>query len=164
MSLKTIVAATSPWANPTPSAPTSKTSPELGLCQPIACRRLVTDRSHIQPTAAICRWSREHGITWHQQTVTRVEAGMQQLRAAELVALAEILRTTMDRFTWMQPEASATEYVYSAGTRVRRTSEDVSVAVHMLLSALSSAERTIEMTKDSKYERVHEARRESRTD
>ncbi len=86
---------------------------------------------------------------------------MQQLRAAELVALAEILRTTMDRFTWMQPEASATEYVYSAGTRVRRTSEDVSVAVHMLLSALSSAERTIEMTKDSKYERVHEARRDT---
>ena len=60
-----------------------------------------------------------------------------------------------------QPEAGATEYVYAAGTRVVRSSEDVAVAVHMLLSALATAERVVETTKDNKYPRVHEAREDT---
>jgi hypothetical protein len=53
-------------SNPTPSALTSVNRPELGLCLPTPCRRFVTDRSQMQPTIAICRWSREastYGVT-----------------------------------------------------------------------------------------------------
>src|SRR5580700_11224199 len=60
MVLKTIVAATSPWVRiPRPPLLTSENDPDLGLCPPIPCRRLITDRSQMQPTAAICRWSRD---------------------------------------------------------------------------------------------------------
>ncbi len=60
MVLKTIVAATSPWVRiPRPPLRPRKTSSDLGLCPPVSRRRLVTDRSQMQPTAAICRWSRD---------------------------------------------------------------------------------------------------------
>src|SRR5271165_464023 len=60
MVLKTIVAATSPWVRiPRPPLFTSENSPELGLRPSGSCSRLVTDRSQTQPTAAICRWSRD---------------------------------------------------------------------------------------------------------
>jgi hypothetical protein len=36
-----------------------KTGSDLGLCPLISGRRLVTDRSQMQPTAAICRWARD---------------------------------------------------------------------------------------------------------
>lgn len=103
----------------------------------------------------------ERGQPWHQQTVTRVEQGTQQLKAAELVALAAIFKTSLDRFTWTQPEASATEYIYSAGTRVVRCAEDVAHAVHLLLAALATAERTLTMTADTPYPRAQEARRDT---
>src|SRR5271169_6319243 len=60
MVLKTIVAATSPWVRiPRPPLFTSENSPELGLRPSGSCSELVTDRSQMQPTAAICRWSRD---------------------------------------------------------------------------------------------------------
>jgi hypothetical protein len=46
-------------SNPTPSALTSENSPELGLHPSGSRPGLVTDRSQMQPTAAICRWSRD---------------------------------------------------------------------------------------------------------
>src|SRR5436190_5102190 len=60
MVLKTIVAATSPWVRiPRPPLRPRKTSPDLRLCPLISRRRHVTDRSQMQPAAAICRWSRD---------------------------------------------------------------------------------------------------------
>jgi transcriptional regulator with XRE-family HTH domain len=100
----------------------------------------------------------ERGIPWHQQTVTRIEAGQQQVRFGELMALAAVLETSLDRFTWTSPEAGATEYVYSAGTRVRREAEKVSDSVFRLLLALGGAERALAATEDSEYPRVQEAR------
>ena len=111
--------------------------------------------------AELARLMTERGWPWHQSTVYRVESGKQTVSFDEAVDLAAILQTSLDRFTWTQPEAGATEYVYAAGTRVVRTSEDVAVAVHMLLSALATAERVVETTKDSKYPRVHEAREDT---
>ena len=103
----------------------------------------------------------ERGYPWHQQTVGRVEAGRQSVRFAEIEQLARILQTSLDRFTWTQPEAGATEYIYSAGTRVVRCAEDVAHAVHLLLHALASAERTLTMTADTPYPRAQEARRDT---
>src|SRR5271165_5200092 len=60
MVLKTIVAATSPWVRiPRPPLRPRKTGPDLDLWPPVPCSGLVTDRSQMQPTAAICRWSRD---------------------------------------------------------------------------------------------------------
>ena len=98
---------------------------------------------------------------WHQSTVARVESGVQQLKAAELFDLAEILGTSVDRFRWTQPEVSATEYIYSAGTRVVRSADDVAKAVHRLLADIAAAERTLAMTADTPYPRAQEARRDT---
>ena len=60
MVLKTIVAATSPWVRiPRPPLRPRKTGPDLGLYLLISRRRLVANRSQMQPTATICRWSRD---------------------------------------------------------------------------------------------------------
>jgi hypothetical protein len=60
MVLKTIVAATSPWVRiPRPPLLPRKTDLDLGLYSLSRRTGLVTDRSQMQPTAAICRWSRD---------------------------------------------------------------------------------------------------------
>jgi hypothetical protein len=46
-------------SNPTPSALDLGNSLDLRLWPPISRSALVTDRSQMQPTAAICRWSRD---------------------------------------------------------------------------------------------------------
>jgi transcriptional regulator with XRE-family HTH domain len=111
--------------------------------------------------AELARRMVERGHPWHQSTVTRVEQGTQQLRAAELVDLAAIFKTSLDRFTWTQPEASAVGYIYSAGTRVVRSADDVAKAVHRLLADIAAAERTLAMTEDTPYPRAQEARRDT---
>src|SRR5690348_5727469 len=88
--------------------------------------------------AEIVRQMRDRGHSWHQSTVTRVEQGTQQLKAAELFDLAEILGTSVDRFRWTQPEVSATEYVDSAGTRVVLSAEEVARAVERLLGDIDA--------------------------
>ena len=69
--------------------------------------------------AALAEAMTGRGHPWHQSTVYRVESGRQTVKFEEVAALAEILHTSMDRFTWTSPEASATEFTYAAGTRVR---------------------------------------------
>src|SRR5689334_19380153 len=60
MVLKTIVAATSPWVRiPRPPLMTSENGTDLDLCSPGLRAVLVANRSQMQPTAAICRWSRD---------------------------------------------------------------------------------------------------------
>ena len=122
-------------------------------------RALREDRGMSQ--SALAAAMTERGYRWHQQTVTRVEAGEQPVRFGELEQLAEILRTSVDRFRWTQPEASATEYIYSAGTRVVRSADDVAKAVHRLLADIAAAERTLAMTAETPYPRAQEARRDT---
>jgi hypothetical protein len=60
MVLKTIVAATSPWVRiPRPPLLTTKNRSDLRLCPLGPHPGPVADRSQMQPTAAICRWSRD---------------------------------------------------------------------------------------------------------
>ena len=108
--------------------------------------------------AALATAMTERGYPWHQQTVGRVEGGRQSVRFGEIEQLAEILRTSVDRFRWTQPEAGATQFVYSAGTRVVREAEKVSECVFRLLLALDGADRALTQTEDSEYPRVQEAR------
>ena len=48
----------------------------------------------------------KRGVPWHQQTVGRIEAGQQQVRFAEAVEAAAVLKTSLDRLTWTSQEAS----------------------------------------------------------
>ena len=99
----------------------------------------------------------ERGRPWHQSTVYRVEAGKQPVSFGEATDLAAILRTSLDRFTWSTPEASETEFVQAAGTRVRVSYEDVAVAVCRLLADIAAAERVIASSAGSRWPRVREA-------
>lgn len=111
--------------------------------------------------AELAKLMSERRHPWHQSTVTRVEQGTQQLKAAELVDLAAIFNASVDRFTWTQPEVSAAEYIYSAGTRAVRSAEDVANAVRRLLADIAAANRTLAMTKDTPYPRAQDAWRDT---
>jgi hypothetical protein len=66
-------------SNPTPSARPRKTGSDLDLCLPVSGRQLITDRSQMQPTAAISRWSRDiRGMdlaAFPQVTLRKTEGG-----------------------------------------------------------------------------------------
>jgi len=110
--------------------------------------------------AALAEKMTERGISWRQNTVGRVEAGRQPARFAEIEALAEILHTSIGRFSWQSAEASATEMVYAAGARLRQRYEQVAQAVHELLAVQEAAERVIAEHRESEWERVREAVRD----
>lgn len=97
------------------------------------------------------------GHPWHQSTVYRIEQGKQTATYPEAKDLAEILHTSMERFSWTGPEANGTAYVYGAGARVSQSYEDVAEAVSRQLTDLDTADRVVAQQRDSKYERVREA-------
>lgn len=99
----------------------------------------------------------ERGHRWLQQTVTRIEAGLQSLRAPELEALASIMGATLDRFTWGTAEANESEFVYASGSRLRQQYEVVAEAVCRMLAEETIAERTVRRHKDSEWKRVQVA-------
>jgi len=99
----------------------------------------------------------ERGRPWHQSTVYRVESGKQELSFAEVYALAAILDTSTDRFTWSSPEATATEMVYAAGARLRQRYEQVAEAVHRLLAGQETAWRILAEHEGSGWPRADEA-------
>jgi transcriptional regulator with XRE-family HTH domain len=110
--------------------------------------------------AELARQMTEAGFPWHQSTVYRVEQGRQAVTYWEARALAGILRTSTDRFSWEGPEASATEMVYGAGAVLRQRYEAVAEAVYVLLLGQDRVGRVLGWNEDSKYERVQEARRD----
>lgn len=106
---------------------------------------------------ALAEAMREREHSWHQQTVNRVEKGHQSLRAPELEALAAIMRTSLDRFTWGTAEANESEFVYASGARLRQQYEVVAEAVCRMLAEETIAERTVRRHKDSEWKRVQAA-------
>jgi transcriptional regulator with XRE-family HTH domain len=121
--------------------------------------RTLREQKHMSQ-AELARQMTERGWPWHQSTVYRVESGRQTVSFAEALELAAILQTSLDRFTWTGPEASATEMVYDAGAQLRKRYEQVAHAVFVLLLGHDRADRTLAQSEDSKYERVQEARRD----
>ena len=99
---------------------------------------------------------RGHG--WHQQTVGRVESGRQAVRFSEAVDLAEIFRTSTDRFTWGSAEANEASFTYAAGTRVRMQYEEVAMAIHRHLADEAAAERLLARPATTGTPRVKAAR------
>src|SRR5580698_1332266 len=108
--------------------------------------------------AALAAAMRERGKPWHQSTVARVESGKQPAGFEEAAVLAEILGASLDRFTWTSQEAMATAFVVEAGKRLRQKARTTADVIVILLAAVEAAEQALEMSADSPYPRVQEAR------
>jgi transcriptional regulator with XRE-family HTH domain len=113
------------------------------------------------PQTELAQQMRDHGFPWHQSTVTRVEQGRQDVSFWEARALAAILRTSTDRFTWEGPEANETLMVNGAAALLLQRYEEVAEAVYVLLLGQDRVQRILAQTEDSKYERVQEAREDA---
>jgi transcriptional regulator with XRE-family HTH domain len=99
------------------------------------------------------------GWPWHQQTVTRVEAGRRMVRWGEAHAAADILRVTTDRFTWATPEAAAVTLMSGTMGRLREAWREVADSAARLHAATAAAEQSIAKNQDSKYEKVRDSAR-----
>jgi len=100
---------------------------------------------------------RDLGHSWHQSTVAKAENGTRAVSYEEAAALAEILRTSLDRFRWHSAEATGTEMVYAAGARLRQRYEQVAESVAALLTGERAAGRILAEHDSSEWERVREA-------
>jgi transcriptional regulator with XRE-family HTH domain len=81
------------------------------------------------------------GFPWVQQTVAKAESGRQALRLREAEALARILETTLDRFTWATAEVSVADHLGALGFAVQAGYEELARTVVHLLAAAALAER-----------------------
>lgn len=107
--------------------------------------------------AALAREMSERGHPWHQSTVYRIEQGKQTATYPEAKDLAEILHTSMERFSWTGPEANLVAWVEGVGTRASRSFDEVAEAVFRHLIDLDAAGRVVAQHRDSEYGRVREA-------
>lgn len=96
------------------------------------------------------------GHAWYQQTVTRVEAGKQGIRFSEVKDLAEILETSLDRFTWTTPETSAVGLLRNSATAAKVAWESVAAGIPRLLAALTAAEARAVQFRENRSARVRE--------
>jgi len=99
------------------------------------------------------------GYPWHQNTVTRVEAGDRSVSFYEAMALAALLGVTTDRFTWSAPEAAEREMAAAAAARLRGAWRELALAKARLDDARDAAARTAERGAKSEFPRVAEAAR-----
>jgi transcriptional regulator with XRE-family HTH domain len=104
--------------------------------------------------SALARAMSDRGWQWHQQTVYKTESGSRPLRAAELLDLAAILKTSLDRFTWTGAEANESGMADRSFGLLHQAFEDAATAAARLLGARSGAEYTLTVLKDSKYPRT----------
>ena len=70
----------------------------------------------------LARRMSDQGIPYYQQTVRRVEDGKRKVSVGEGGALAEILRTTVDRLTWPGREASTAALLDRVTAKTERAS------------------------------------------
>lgn len=118
--------------------------------------RTLRERNGISQ-AELAQAMTERGWPWYQSTVARVESGRQSVRFPEAFALAELMKTSLDRFTWGSAEANETEFVYAARARLVRAHETAVDAIVHLLAEVVIADRMAERHKGSEYKRVQDA-------
>lgn len=99
------------------------------------------------------------GFPWHQNTVTRAEAGDRVVAFYEAVALAAILGVTTDRFTWTAPETAERELAAAASARLRGAWRELALAKARLDDARDAAARTAGRGAKSEFPRVRDATR-----
>jgi hypothetical protein len=100
---------------------------------------------------------RERGWPWHQQTVTKVEAGNQQLGFGEAADLAAVLDVTADQLTWLPAEAAEAAIIGRAAAILRQAWADAAETIAGLHRDIAAAQRTLAESQDSRLPRVREA-------
>lgn len=98
----------------------------------------------------------ERGYRWHQNTVTRVEAGMRAVTFDEAQALAAVLGVTTDRFSWLLPEAAGVAVVGDAAARLSAAYLAAARAHAELRAARDAAGVALAGHRDSRYQRVRD--------
>lgn len=101
----------------------------------------------------------ERSFPWHQNTVTRAEAGDRGVAFDEAEALALILGVTTDRFTWTEPEAAERQLAAAASARLRGAWRELALAKARLDDARDAAARTAGRGAKSEFPRAAEAAR-----
>jgi transcriptional regulator with XRE-family HTH domain len=76
------------------------------------------------------------GFPYYQQTVRRIEDGRRKVSVGEAKAIAEILKTTMERLTWPTQEASVAALLDMSVTLAARAYGEVGESTRNLLWAL----------------------------
>lgn len=107
--------------------------------------------------AVLAKAMAERGWPWHQQTVYKIENGRQGIGLGEATDLASILGVSTDRLTWSGPEANETAFVDRATAVLHQSWNEVADAVARLRGAVNGARRTLDGSRDSKYQHVQEA-------
>ena len=73
----------------------------------------------------LARRMSDRGFPYYQQTVRRVEDGKRKVSVGEGGALAEILRTTVDRLTWPGREASTAALLDRVTAKTERAFDQI---------------------------------------
>src|ERR1700749_5147214 len=76
------------------------------------------------------------GFPYYQQTVRRIEDGRRKVSVGEAKAIAEILKTTVERLTWPTREASIAALLVNSVTLAARAYGEVGKSAGNLLWAL----------------------------
>lgn len=79
--------------------------------------------------AGLVRLVNEHGLSWHQQTVVRVESGIRSVRATELFALCDAFGVDVETFRTSEVRKAAAMARLSAATDAANAAEARRVAV-----------------------------------
>ena len=100
------------------------------------------------------------GWPWHQQTVTRVETGRRMVRWGEVLAAADILGVTTDRFRWETAEGHGVHQAAEATARLYEAFRLASDGILRLHAARSVAGKRLAEARGSRYQRVRDAAEE----
>jgi transcriptional regulator with XRE-family HTH domain len=102
----------------------------------------------------LARLMSERGRRWHQNTVSKTEAGGRTPNAFELAELAAVLGVQTDRFFWLPPEANAIADVGEAAARLSDAYAGAVKAVAALHTARARARSALSGRRDSKFRQV----------
>lgn len=97
------------------------------------------------------------GYPWHQNTVTRVEAGKRDVSFGEVQALAAVFGVPVDRFTLVSAEVHEYNDATEAAFRLEEAFGLAAAALLRLHRARSVAEKQMSTARASRYERVRAA-------
>jgi len=98
----------------------------------------------------------ERGHSWHQNTVSKTEAGERTVTFDEAEALAVVLGVTTDRFSWLAPETAGVTVVTDAAARLSAAFAGAVDAVAELHAARAQASVAVAGHRDSKYDKVRD--------
>lgn len=93
----------------------------------------------------LARKMADRGWPYHQQTVGKLESGSRSVRLGEAKALAQILRTSLDRLTRPTDEARITESLLSLYNQAHRAAIEILHQTEQLLKLQENLNMTATM-------------------